>query len=246
MLIECMVDEIKKDTIGDGDIEIPEKIQSSSSSGEAVESAPFSINNLDGLFSYYEKKFEKQDSKIENQKLTIIETLGIFVALFTFISIDFQVFKSYRNPFAISGLTLILLGSVAFIISVFDFFILKARSIKKAFVDGQNIKNETLRIYLINSFKNNISRIIFIILEIFLISMGIFLFTQSKVEELSDNKAQIKSEIYSSLEADIESQKKELQDTNNNNTDIIKSSSKNIEDIKKCIRNFGVTYRCFE
>jgi len=59
--------------------------------------------------------------KIENKQIRTIETLAIFVALFTFISVEFQLFKYYQSPQAISGLTLIFLGSLLTFLTVLDF-----------------------------------------------------------------------------------------------------------------------------
>ena len=63
---------------------------------------------------------DKLSDKIDDSKLKTIETLGIFVALFTFVSIDFQVFKMFNNPQSIAGLMLILLGSLLTFITVLD------------------------------------------------------------------------------------------------------------------------------
>lgn len=52
--------------------------------------------------------------KIDDSKLSIIETLGIFVALFTFISIDIQILKSTFNLLAITGLIFVTLGALLF------------------------------------------------------------------------------------------------------------------------------------
>lgn len=58
------------------------------------------------------KKVEKLDQKIENSSLRMVEVLGIFVALFTFISIDVQIFKGSISIFSATGFSLIVLGSL--------------------------------------------------------------------------------------------------------------------------------------
>lgn len=63
---------------------------------------------------------EKLNNKIDDSKLKTIETLGIFVALFTFVSIEFQVFRMFDDPQSVAGLTLILLGSLLTFITVLD------------------------------------------------------------------------------------------------------------------------------
>ncbi len=115
-----------------------------------------------------DEKILEYDKKIESSKLSVIETLGIFVALFTFVSIDFQVFRSYRDWHAITGLTLILLSSMSFLVSIFDFIINK---------------------------KLGLSRTFFILLEVLFIISGIFLFSYAKNEDIQDKEIEIKQEI---------------------------------------------------
>lgn len=66
-------------------------------------------------------KIEKVDNKIDDSKTKVIETLGIFVALFTFVSIEFQAFSRAVRFQEIAGLSLIMLGSLLFFIIVLDF-----------------------------------------------------------------------------------------------------------------------------
>lgn len=105
------------------------------SSYESKSSTSFSGTGIQNQLDYlkdkidkYEKRIEdikdKLDEKIDNSKLKVIETLSIFVALFTFISIDFQVFRSYENPWAIGGLIFILLGSLTMLVILLDYLII--------------------------------------------------------------------------------------------------------------------------
>lgn len=64
------------------------------------------------------------ERKMESRQLKTVETLGIFVALFTLVSIEFQIFKIYQNAVTIGGLTLILLGSLLVFITVLDAILL--------------------------------------------------------------------------------------------------------------------------
>lgn len=200
--------------------------------------------NLEKLQKQFEEKLKNSekdlDDKIENSKLSVIETLGVFVALFTFISIDFQVFRSYRDPYAITGLTLILLGSVSFLISVLDFFILKARSIKNS-VDDTEVGDSSWLESINRSLKSNKSRIFILSLEVLFIIGGIFLLSKSKIEEFSDSKDQIKKEIFeytkSSLQKDIDLLVGER---------VRNGENGELKTLKGCVRDFGFTYKCFK
>lgn len=128
-----------------------EQTQSSSTSGSTT---AFSGIETQARLDYLKEKIEKYESrmekikddldkKIDDSKIRIIETLGIFVALFTFISINFQVFKSYKNPVAISGLILILLGSLTTFITILDFLIING---------SKKIKEFPVELLLLNLF----------------------------------------------------------------------------------------------
>lgn len=116
---------------------------SSTAFGGAVIQAQFDY--LKGEIDKYESRIEKikdgLDKKIDDSKIRVIETLGIFVALFTFVSIDFQVFKSYKDPLTISGLILILLGSLSMFIVLLDYLVINSDH-------GNKIKKE-LRVELV-------------------------------------------------------------------------------------------------
>ncbi len=73
-----------------------------------------------GLKEELENTF-RQD--INEYKAKIIEVLAIFVALFTFVSVDIQVFKTDISTLAAMGFTLIMLGGLLlFIIVLFYTF----------------------------------------------------------------------------------------------------------------------------
>lgn len=173
------------------------------------------------------------ENKIESSKLTIIETLGIFVALFTFISIDFQVFRFYRDPRAISGLVLIFLGSIFLFIIFFDFFILRNQTHSK--VGG-----------VYNDKFDSIYKFGFGILSILLVVAGIYYFHKAPNENIQDESKQIKDEVYQVLKNDIIDQKKELVDANAQNKTNIDNLKGDLESIKKCVIDFGFTYKCFK
>lgn len=65
------------------------------------------------------KESEKEIRKeIDNSKLSVIETLGIFVALFTFISVEFQILKNTTSIFSMLGLSFVMLGSLVFFVLI--------------------------------------------------------------------------------------------------------------------------------
>ncbi len=147
---------------------------------------------------------DELEHKIEGSKLKVVETLGIFVALFTFISIEFQVFRSYENTIAISGLTLIILGSLTFFVIILDFVLnvnlsfLKTKKksglIESSLITMRNIMGveETVEFYW---FKPStwgqtvrIKTLPLISLSILLIFIGVFLFVRSpEVKNFSES-----------------------------------------------------------
>jgi hypothetical protein len=190
------------------------------------------------------------EDKIENSRLTTIETLGIFVALFTFISVDFQVFRSYRNYWAISGLTLIFLGSIFLFITIIDFFILQTRAIKNPVnfykKNQDKISSKSFPSIIIQKLKNNISGISLVAMSLFLITSGIFLFSKAPNEDSQDKKDTIKYEVLELVKNDLNKQGEELRRENNSYGIIVNDINDDLTKIKKCIIDFGFTYKCFE
>jgi len=73
------------------------------------------LKSVKGAFSKIKRNFEiiqKDFEGVKGQTLHSIEALGIFVALFTFISVDIQIFKSELSLSAATGLVLIILGAL--------------------------------------------------------------------------------------------------------------------------------------
>ncbi|MFN7160799.1 MAG: hypothetical protein ACK4NC_04300 [Candidatus Gracilibacteria bacterium] len=75
---------------------------------------------LDKALIIQDKKFKqelkKQKDSIENDKIRVIELLGIFVAIFTFFSIEVQILKAVTDFWRIGGLTIIMLGGIVFLV----------------------------------------------------------------------------------------------------------------------------------
>lgn len=161
-------------------------------------------------------KEELKDIKKEQDRnrISVIESIGIFVALFTFISISFQVFNSYRDPWTISGLLIILLGSISFFLSLFNIFIFGYNSV----IEGDNKKQFYLSI--------SSEKMIIIFLELFLIGVGVFLFTQSKIENFEDESKRIENNLVKNIESEFkknEEIQKSINDKNQKTLECLKN-----------------------
>jgi hypothetical protein len=110
------------------------------------------------------------NNKIESSRIKIIETLGIFVALFTFVSVEFQMFRIFHRADSVGGLTLILLGSLISFLLILDFVINSSDNIKTKFYP-------------------------MIIFSAGLIGVGVYIFISSPQEKLSiDNEVRIENQ----------------------------------------------------
>jgi tetrahydromethanopterin S-methyltransferase subunit B len=95
-------------------------------------------DRLIGMERRVEEKIDKLDRKIDDSKTRVIETLGIFVALFTFISVEFQALRSLQDTADIAGITLIFLGGLLLFVTVLDLILnvnlqfFKRKSVKGA------------------------------------------------------------------------------------------------------------------
>ena len=186
-----------------------------------------------------DKKTRDLEDKIENSKLSIIETLGMFVALFTFISVDFQIFKSYTNPALVGALTAIMVGSIFLFIIVFDFFILQARKIRKTGEGGDP------EVFTEDTSASKARKFLICLSALFIFG-GLAVFFVINPQEIYGDKEQIKKEILTTMQSDLSSQKSELEKINENNGSIIKKTNEDIAKFKKCIRDFGFSQKCFE
>ncbi len=171
---------------------------------------------------FYKIKEELKDVKKEqdNNRISVIESLGIFIALFTFISIEFQVFSYYRNPLAIAGLSLILLSSIGFLMSLFDFFILYRKSELSDLTQGE-VKNKTKK--FLSSIRGQL-----LYLEIIFLILGIGLFSISKIEKFEDESKRIEDSLTETINTRL--------DNNTYLQDYIEKSKKN-EKTLECLKN---------
>ena len=85
------------------------------------------VQNLNKSIKESKENIKKMEGdfndKLENSRIKTVETLGIFVALFTFVSVEFQMFRIFHRADSIGGLTSILLGSLISFLLVLDFVI---------------------------------------------------------------------------------------------------------------------------
>lgn len=76
------------------------------------------------------------EEKIDNSKLSVIETLGIFVALFTFLSIDIQIMRSTFSLIGLLGFILLTLGSLLFFVIILHILVISDKKIDSKFIFG--------------------------------------------------------------------------------------------------------------
>lgn len=70
-----------------------------------------------------QKRFDTLKEEISEFKDKIIEILAIFVALFTFVSVDIQIFKTDVTFYTVIGFSLIMLGALLLFVLMIYFFI---------------------------------------------------------------------------------------------------------------------------
>ncbi|MCK5285968.1 MAG: hypothetical protein KAJ58_01950 [Candidatus Pacebacteria bacterium] len=80
---------------------------------ETKEKIDNSVNDL-------KEEIAEQIDKIQETKDQNIETLGIFVSLFTFISFSVQIFKSESSPFFVLGIISFILGALVLFIFILN------------------------------------------------------------------------------------------------------------------------------
>jgi hypothetical protein len=93
-----------------------ESSQSTSDEEQNKKSTLDFINEYTSRVDDLEKRLDDDESKIEETKSQNIETLGLFVALFTFISVEFSLFKELTDFNMTISLTLIIAGLLIFFV----------------------------------------------------------------------------------------------------------------------------------
>ena len=69
-------------------------------------------DELGKLARVTESKVNKLDDQLRSDKLQSIQILAVFVALFTFVSVQFQLYAAVKNPLNLVALSIILLGAL--------------------------------------------------------------------------------------------------------------------------------------
>lgn len=87
------------------------------------------IDNLD-------KRIDGIEAKINEVNFRTIELLAFFVAIFTFISVDIQVFKYVISWLAAAGFTLIMLGGLFLFLIILSKLILERETTKGTIILG--------------------------------------------------------------------------------------------------------------
>lgn len=80
------------------------------STTDNVQALLASTANLEQKMSDLEVKLRDLQSEVNETKLKTIETLGVFVAVFTFISIDFQILRTVEHPLDVFALLFLSAG----------------------------------------------------------------------------------------------------------------------------------------
>jgi|GEM_PF-3949959 len=86
------------------------------------------IHLFDSKFTDMDRKFIETERKIERSGDKNIETLALFVGLFTFISIEFSLFKELKDFSQVISLTLITAGLLIFFIFLLHLIVRSASS----------------------------------------------------------------------------------------------------------------------
>lgn len=136
-----------------------------------------------------QQEIEILKKDLQDFKARIIETLAIFVAMFTFVSVDMQIFKLQISIMAAAGITLVLLAALLFF----------AISIHLLFNENQNLFRSRRPLF-----------VTILVLIVLLIISGLLLFR----EDFTNYTKPLRENFYTKEELDA--QIKDLQSSVNN------------------------------
>jgi len=90
---------------------------------EYKEESDKQINEQEEKIKQIKTKFNEQKREVKNMKIDFIAVIGIFVSIFTFISIEIQILRYVCDFWRIAGFSLIIFGSLSgFVILIHSIF----------------------------------------------------------------------------------------------------------------------------
>lgn len=150
------------------------KINKATNSATRAGSQPTTPEDISTIVSgVVEAEVRKIKLELNDYKAKIIEVLAIFVALFTFVSVDIQVFKTDISTLSAMGFTLVMLGALLLFILVLAYLF-----------DEEKSKDKLIRYSLF------ITSIAFIVIGIFAVG-----YEHQSVENKLKNNFYTKDEI---------------------------------------------------
>jgi hypothetical protein len=87
---------------------------------EKIEDHEKKIEEITKEADIFKEKLKGAEIKSQETQVKIIECLGIFIALFTFISVEFQILQNISNFFELLSLSLILFSALSFFVVLMD------------------------------------------------------------------------------------------------------------------------------
>lgn len=96
---------------------------------EAWEELNGKTNSLEKQVSKIEDKIVRFDEKIQDSNLKVIETLGIFVALFTFVSVSFNIFSRISDLWSAGIFVLLIFFVLSLMILLLDILLNRQKNL---------------------------------------------------------------------------------------------------------------------
>jgi hypothetical protein len=149
------------------------------------------LNIKDDFDKRLKKEFREANERIESAKNSNIGIMSVLIGLFTFVSLEFQIFKSEFTLREASGLSLVALGGMLMFVSAIDFFIkldLPLYAKKRALPTGPLAQGEEKVSLMEPGF---MIRIVFFFLSFSVLFVGTWLFSSNKVVDKKNPDTQI-------------------------------------------------------
>ncbi len=87
--------------------------------------------DLGEAFEKLETKFQKMKEEFDKDKTSFIKFCGIFVSIFTFISVDVQILKTISNVYQLVGFVFVFAALLMGFVLILDYLINDERNIRK-------------------------------------------------------------------------------------------------------------------